>query len=90
MMPDWVAITIGRHIISWRTLDDVELAHELAHVAQWRAHGLRFIPRYLAASRQAASGGGDRYRDNAYEVSARAAEEVVRARRSRATDDEVR
>ena len=73
IMPSWLAITIGRWIFAWRPLDEAELAHELTHVRQWRANGLRFIPRYLAESRRAAAGGGDRYRDNRFEVEARAA-----------------
>ena len=47
------------------------------HVRQWYANGLRFIPRYLAESRRAAAGGGDRYRDNRFEVEARAAADAV-------------
>lgn len=77
-MPSWLAITIGPWIFAWRPLDAGELAHELAHVRQWRANGLRFIPRYLGESRRAAASGGDRYRDNRFEVEARAAAEAVR------------
>ena len=55
------------------------IAHELAHVRQWREHGLMFIPRYLAASAAAARAGGDRYHDNPFEVEARAAEESISA-----------
>ena len=80
IMPSWLAITIGRWIFAWRPLDQAELAHELAHVRQWRANGLRFIPRYLAESRRAARSGGDRYRDNRFEVEARAAAAAVGAR----------
>lgn len=78
IMPDWVAITIGSTIFAWRTLTAEEMAHEMAHVRQWREHGLMFIPRYLAASAAAARGGGDRYRDNAFEVEARGAEAAAR------------
>jgi hypothetical protein len=78
VLPNWLAITIWRWIFAWRPLDDAELAHELAHVRQWRRHGLLFIPRYLGASRQAARAGGDRYGDNAFEVEAEAAAEAVR------------
>lgn len=78
ILPNWLAITIGSTIISWRQLDAVELAHEVAHVGQWKKHGLRFIPRYLLASLAARRAGGDRYRDNLFEVEARAAEEAVR------------
>jgi hypothetical protein len=79
IMPNWLAITIWRWIFAWRPLDPAELAHELAHVRQWRANGLRFIPRYLAESRRAARSGGDRYRDNRFEVEARAAADATRA-----------
>ncbi|MBA3795874.1 MAG: hypothetical protein H0X20_01450, partial [Chloroflexi bacterium] len=78
LLPKWQAITIGRHIISWRPLNDVDLAHELKHVEQWRHHGMRFIVRYLRAGRAAARRGGHRYRDNPFEVEARAAEQAVR------------
>lgn len=80
VLPGWLAITIWRWIFAWRPLDEVELAHELAHVLQWKENGLRFIPRYLAESRRAAKH-GDRYRDNRFEVQARAAADAVRARR---------
>jgi hypothetical protein len=69
----WLAITIGPLIFSWRRLDAAELAHELEHVRQWRSNGLRYIPRYFAASRAASKAGKDRYWDNAFEVEARAA-----------------
>ncbi len=73
ILPNWLAITVGRWILAWRPLDAAELAHELAHVRQWRRFGLLFIPRYLRASRRASNGGGDRYRDNAFEREAEAA-----------------
>lgn len=79
LLPDWLAITIGPLVLSWRTLDPAELAHELTHVRHWRSHGLLFIPRYLLASQRAAAAGGDRYRDNVFELEARAAEAAVRA-----------
>jgi hypothetical protein len=78
IMPGWLAITIWRWILAWRPLDEVELAHELAHVRQWQANGLMYIARYLAESRRAAKSGGDRYRDNRFEVEARAAADAVR------------
>ena len=78
LLPDWLAITIGRLIVSWRPLDAAELAHELTHVRQWQTHGIRFIARYLRASNTAERAGKDRYRDNPFEVEARAAEEAVR------------
>jgi hypothetical protein len=81
IMRDWLAISIGRWIFAWRPLDEVELAHELTHVRQWKQNGVRFIPLYWAESRRAVRGGGDRYRDNRYEVEARAAAEAVRNNR---------
>ena len=81
VLPGWLAITIWRFIFAWRPLDEVELEHELQHVRQWKANGWAYIPRYLAESRRAANGGGDRYRDNRFEVEARAAADAVRKRR---------
>lgn len=78
ILPNWLAIAIGPLIISWRPLDVPELAHELAHVRQWRRHGLWFIPRYLLASRRAQQAGRDRYGDNVFEVEARLAEAAAR------------
>jgi len=72
-LPGWLAITVGRDILSWRDLTGPELAHELCHVRQWQRYGLRFIPRYLRASWRAWRGGGDPYRDNAFEIAARRA-----------------
>jgi hypothetical protein len=80
LMPNWLAITIGRWILAWRPLDDTELAHELEHVCQWQRYGLLFIPRYLRASWRAARAGGDRYRDNLFERAARAAARSAAAR----------
>lgn len=80
VLPGWLAITIWRFIVAWRPLDEVELEHELAHVRQWNANGWAYIPRYLAESRRAAKSGGDRYRDNTFEIEARAAAEAVRNR----------
>ena len=78
ILKDWLAITIGPLVFSWRELDPVELAHEIQHVRQWRKNGLMYIPRYFAASRAAVKAGGDRYWDNAFEVEARAAADKVR------------
>lgn len=72
-LPDWLAITIGRDIWSWRPMTGPELEHELCHVRQWRRYGLLFVPRYLRASWRAWRTGGDPYRDNAFEVAARRA-----------------
>lgn len=73
IMPNWLAITLGRWIVAWRPLDEAELAHELTHVRQWRENGIRFIPRYLAESSRAKRAGGDRYRDNRFEIEAASA-----------------
>ena len=78
IMPNWLAITIGPLIFSWRELDPVELAHEVQHVRQWRREGLSYIPRYFAASNAAVKAGKDRYWDNDFEVEARAAAEKVK------------
>jgi hypothetical protein len=87
VLPDWLAITIGPVIVAWRRLDDAELAHELAHVRQWRRYGLAFIWRYLRASAAAERAGRDRYRDNRFEREARAASRRVgRQARSRWTE----
>lgn len=78
ILPNWLAITIGRWIFAWRPLNDAELAHELTHVRQWRRYGLRFIPRYLRESWRAAAAEGDSYRDNIFEREAATAAEAVR------------
>jgi len=78
IMPNWLAMTIGPLIFSWRKLDPVELAHEVQHVRQWRREGLMYIPRYFAASDAAVKAGKDRYWDNAFEVEARTAADKVK------------
>ncbi len=78
LVSNWLAITVGHWILAWRPLDAAELAHEMEHVRQWQRYGVRFIPRYLRASWQAARRGGDRYRDNVFERAARAAAKQVR------------
>jgi hypothetical protein len=81
VLRDWLAITIGRTVFAWRALSDAELEHELAHVRQWLRYGPWFPVAYLAASLRARRGGGRWYRDNRFEVEARAA---AAARRGRA------
>ena len=73
LLPDWLAITIGRTVFAWRSLTDEELAHELAHVRQWARMGWRFPIAYLAAALKARRAGGRWYRDNRFEVEARSA-----------------
>jgi hypothetical protein len=80
MFSTWLAITLWSHVFSWRELDECELAHELCHVRQWKTHGMRYIPRYLAASRAAKAAGKDSYRDNEFEVEAYRVEGALRAR----------
>lgn len=69
-IPNWLAITIGRHIFAWRTMTEAELAHELVHVRQWEEHGWRF-PFLYAAEALRARRRGHWYRDNRFEVEAR-------------------
>ncbi len=73
MLRNWLAITLGRRIFAWRDLDQRELAHELAHVDQWRRHGLWFPFAYLAASIAARRTPDGWYRGNRFEVEARLA-----------------
>ena len=73
ILPNWLAITIGRHIFAWRAMNDEELAHELAHVDQWRRHGWRFAIAYLAESLRARRSGKRWYHDNRFEAEARTA-----------------
>lgn len=82
IMPTWSAITLGHHIFSWHPLDDYTLAHELCHVRQWQANGIRYIPRYFAASRAAKAAGKDQYRGNAFEEEAYGIEDALRASRT--------
>ena len=80
ILPTWLAITLWHDIFSWRRLDECELAHELCHVRQWNANGLRYISRYLAAGRAAKAAGKDSYRGNAFEAEAYRVEDVLRTR----------
>lgn len=73
LVPNWLAIALGRHVIAWRSLDDRELAHELEHVRQWQRHGWLFPLVYLAGSLGAWRAGGHPYRDNPFEAAAREA-----------------
>jgi hypothetical protein len=75
LIPDWLAITFGRHIWAWRVLDARELAHELAHVRQWDRYGALFAFRYLAACWSSWRTGTHWYRGNRFEVEAREAAE---------------
>lgn len=79
LLPNWLAITFGRDIWTWRELDERELRHELEHVRQWRRYGVTFAVRYLRASLLSWRAGSGWYRGNAFEVAARAAEETPAA-----------
>jgi hypothetical protein len=80
VLPDWLAITLGETVFAWRELTDDELEHELEHVRQWARIGWRYPIAYLAASLTARRAGGRWYRDNRFEVEARAAAAAVRKR----------
>jgi hypothetical protein len=69
---DWLATALGNHIWAWRPLSEGELAHEVAHVHQWRRHGAAFPVLYLLASLRAWKAGQDWYADNEFERAARA------------------
>ena len=73
LLANWLAITIGRDIWSWRALDRLELAHELEHVRQWDRHGPTYVALYAWSSVAAVLAGRHWYRDNAFEVAARQA-----------------
>lgn len=79
LLPNWLAITLGRHIFSWRTMTADELAHELAHVRQWRRHGPAFAVTYLAESLRARRSGKRWYHDNRFEAEARDAAHRTRS-----------
>lgn len=73
LLPNWLAITIGRDIFAWRPLNRAELRHELEHVQQWRRYGWTLAPRYAAASWRGWRDGRGWYQGNRFEVEARAA-----------------
>ena len=72
LFPDWLAIALGSHIWAWRPLNRRELAHEMAHVRQWRRYGIGFPLLYLRASFRAWRAGEHWYFDNAFERAAQA------------------
>jgi hypothetical protein len=71
LLPNWLAITIGRHIFAWRALEPAELRHELQHVRQWGQYGAGFPLRYVGASVKSLLSGGGWYQGNRFEVEAR-------------------
>ena len=74
LLPNWLAITIGRHIFAWRELEPAELRHELQHVRQWTRYGAGFPLRYVGASVRSLLTGGGWYKGNRFEVEARGEE----------------
>jgi hypothetical protein len=66
------AITFGHVILAVDELDPETMRHELVHVRQYERWGPLFIPAYLFASARARLRGGHAYRDNPFEVAARA------------------
>jgi hypothetical protein len=77
--PNWLAITLGSHIWTWRPLDLPELAHELKHAEQWRRLGWRYPFRYWASSLRALRAGRNWYWDNEFEREAKAAADAAAA-----------
>jgi hypothetical protein len=77
LLPDWLAITLGGHIWSWRPLGAPELEHEVTHVRQWARYGWRYPLLYALASLRARRTGGHWYRDNRFEREAREAAAAV-------------
>lgn len=76
----WLAITLGRHILSWRAMTAPEMEHELEHVRQWRRYGLAFPTIYLLDSLRQLRAGRRCYHDNRFEVAARKSAARVRVR----------
>jgi len=73
LLGGWLAITIGPVIIAWRSLSQVELAHETEHYYQWLDHGAFFPILYFAASLEAWTLGDHWYWGNKFEITARQA-----------------
>ena len=80
LIDNWLAITIGRTVFTWRALSDVELEHELEHVRQWRRYGVVFPVVYFAAAWRARRAGRSWYRDNRFEEDARKAASSIKKR----------
>ena len=80
LIPNWLAITIGSTIFTWRKLTDAELEHELEHVCQWNRHGVVFPIVYVAESLRARRAGKRWYNDNKFEEQARKAASTIRRR----------
>ena len=77
------AMTFGATIVARRSLDDVLLAHELAHVEQYRRWGPLYLPLYLLGAAWGRVRHGDSYTGNPFEARAMAsARAFADARRS--------
>lgn len=69
------AVTLGHTVLGCDALCLARFrTHEHAHVAQYERWGPFFLPAYFAASVSARLRGGHPYRDNPFEVAARAME----------------
>lgn len=66
------AITLGHVVLAVDELDDHTFQHELVHVRQYEHWGPLYMPAYVLASVMALLRGGHLYRDNRFEVAARA------------------
>ena len=66
------AITLGHVVLSVDDLDLDTLGHELVHVRQYERWGPLFVPAYALASLRMMLRGKHHYRDNPFEVAARA------------------
>jgi hypothetical protein len=66
------AITFGHVVLAVDELDEETMLHELAHVRQYELVGPLYGPLYLLASLWAIVRGRHYYRDNWFEVQARA------------------
>ena len=67
------AITFGHVVLAVEELDQKTLEHELEHVRQYERIGPLYGPLYVLSSVRALLKGGHYYRDNRFEIEARAA-----------------
>jgi hypothetical protein len=68
------AIAFGHVVLSVDELDARTFEHELVHVSQYERWGPLYLPAYGLASLQALVRGRHVYRDNRFEIAARAVE----------------
>ena len=76
------AITFGHVVLAIEELDEKTMVHELEHVRQYEKVGPLYPILYLLASIRAMLRGGHYYRDNRFELEARAAEDAWEAARA--------